>query len=443
LITQEEAFERVSALEWTYEPLEWQRLALEAFDRHPDCRTLTIPCTRQAGKSENAKRQVVELAPYTGPEDTDLYITPTYLDSRRPWRLTERLVRLNSQLGTPARAEKTINWAWGACTQFRHGAGGEMTADTVGTIAIVDEAGKISNELHEFLDPMLKRHDSRKINYGTPRGMNRFYEDYVLGLDEDGNSPLRSGKPPINKLYLSLKVTHEEIPWHTEDKIAESKRRMSPALFAQEYEAAFLAGANEAFPGVGRLHRCEVEEPSPDASYSIGYDPARKQDRAAVSVLRTDVDQPYEVYHWRSPLGLDWGRQFEIIENIADRYPAVITLDATGLGDVVLSRLRARGLAVDPVICTEKENLEMSEDMVVLVNTDGMLFLSEDACPDSKAAFEEMRDYQVDAKDTTSAIISGLNLKYGHSPGKHDDSVSARLLAARALRRMISYVPVA
>ena len=125
-----------------------------------------------------------------------------------------------------------------------------------------------------------------------------------------------------------------------------------------------------------------------------------------------------------------------------ERYPAVVTLDATGLGDVVLSRLRARGLAVDPIICTEKENLEMSEDMVVLTATDSILFLAEDATPDTKAAMEETRDYQVDVKDSTSAIISGLNLKYGHAQGKHDDSVSARLLAARSLRRMISYVPV-
>jgi hypothetical protein len=438
--SREKAEELVRSLPWL-EPLPWQQHVREVWDRFPDARIASFVVCRQAGKTETARRGITEAAVKTEPGEVDLYVGPTYIDIRKPWRLTERLVRSNPELGEVFRAERTINWSWGAVTQFRHGGPGDIVGETVRNLAILDEAGKLDDELYAYMDPMFNVHDARQLRIGTPRGRNKFFRDYLLGLDEKDESPILSGRQPRNKRYVSFRADYHVAPWHTEELMEEKRATIPDALFRQEYGAEFIDGATSVFgPKLAEVSQGVRESPVKGAYYATGWDPARKRDYSSLSVLRLDEELPREVFSWRQT-NLDWDAQLRIVAETIRKYPGMLYLDATGLGDVLFTRLQALGVPTEPIIFTATERERIIEDMITLVQTLGIVLLSPSEDP---VAYREASDFEVEViVPRGRAVVDVTNLRYGHPHSGHDDTLIARCLAAVALRRRLSYVPVA
>jgi len=100
---------------------------------------------------------------------------------------------------------------------------------------VLNEAGHILNKKglwDNTLMPMIKSSDNRTRIIGTPKGRNKFYQLYKLGLEGKGN-------------YKSYRYTVYDSPFWTKEEIDEKRRDTPKVVWEQEYMAGF-----ESFKGL-------------------------------------------------------------------------------------------------------------------------------------------------------------------------------------------------
>ena len=107
-----------------------------------------------------------------------------------------------------------------------------LTAD----LLIVDECAMIDNSFYDVIRPIVadKHHDGEALYISTPKGYNWFYDIYCKGLE----NPLT---------WDCFEYTTLDGGNVTEEEIEESKRDMSPKMFAQEYLASFETVTNRVY----------------------------------------------------------------------------------------------------------------------------------------------------------------------------------------------------
>lgn len=361
---------------------------------------------------------------------------------RKPIRLWELWCR-RSGVGKVNRADRIVRWPAG---QELHLRSANTPGDIVGetpTRVHIDEAGRIPPDVFDYIAPALARMDAVQIRWGTPRGKGRFYDDFQRGLDEDGRSPMLTGKPPAydGGRYVSFHAPSSIAPWWTPETLDAYAATMSPLMVRQEMNAEFLDEGAGPFGDFLRYCTADIEEPYRDGVYVMGVDLARKHDFLSARVFRVDVPGVLarEVNFYRANKQ-PWERMLRVVHGIAKRYNnAAIVVDATGVGDPVAERMKALGCYVArEFIYTEKSRTELLENLIGKVLTGQVEMLKPEV---DKVATQEMADFQADPiVSKSSTVHAGVRFRYGHAPGKHDDTVMARALGLLAVgtRRTIS-----
>lgn len=163
----------------------------------------------------------------------------------------------------------------------------------------------------------------------TPKGKNWFYKKYhelknhpEYGYVQNGDS---RENPFISKEYLDRKLKSL-----SESKIAQNIQGLFVDDLNQVIKEEYISLAVSQAKGLGL--------PIPGHTYVQGWDLARKRSYT-VGIVLDVLEKPYQLVSFERFKNRDWKDVYAIIRKKKKEYPGEIIIDATGLGDPVLSEL--------------------------------------------------------------------------------------------------------
>lgn len=168
----------------------------------------------------------------------------------------------------------------------------------------------------------------------------------------------------------------------------------------------------------------------------VGIDCGKKQDRTIVTVVWVDWDHPdsfgfyeHRIINWLDLEGLDWEEQyFRIYEFLQNYKIYAVGVDAGGVGDVVLSRLKALMPHVDFVPCLDSlgEQSQRWKHLQQLMNRRRIIWPMGAKVRKLKTFQRfrtEMEDAELDFKGPNMMVYAP------NAVGAHDDYVDSLAMA--------------
>lgn len=280
--------------------------------------------------------------------------------------------------------------------------------------AVVDEASfapELEKAWQSVILPTLMDYRGAALILGTPNGLNYFAELFEKGT---------SGDPE----YASFRKPSFSNPYIPVDAIAAYKRDTAERVFRQEIMAEFVEDAGGVFHNVNACvdsGRDKNEKKRPGVSYFMGVDLAATIDFTVLTVVGNDGRQVF----FRRYNRVDWEKNEGLIVRAAKEYNASVIMDATGVGEPVVERVRktlySENIRVKGVKLTNSNKYEM--------------------CTRLNLAFERGEIRLMDIPVQTIELLSyeyqstpgGQFKRVAAPPGKHDDSVVALLLAVHGM----------
>src|SRR3990167_10956166 len=284
--------------------------------------------------------------------------------------------------------------------------------------AVIDEASRTPKDAYEAdIRPALADTRGRSLLISTPNGMDTlFYDLYQRGADGDRD---------IGVFYASTldcwrsRFANDPVKLATmEEEWAFIQRTTSEAKFREEYLAEFLQDEGQLFSLKPALYRGKLREAVPGRHYLAGVDVARKEDWMATAIIEEESQQLVGLTRSRHQ---DWALQKAASLALLDKFPGVLTyIDSTGVGDPIAQDYRRAGLNVEDVLFTPKRKSELIENLLMAIDQAYLGLPQEQA---TQWLIEELKQYQA-FRQPSGAI------KYGAPEGRHDDGVTALMLAA-------------
>lgn len=271
--------------------------------------------------------------------------------------------------------------------------------------SFLNEAGIIlKNEYlwYNAVRPMLMEFKPISVIGGTPKGRGLFHELYLKGNDKD------------NKEYKSFHYTTYDNPYLDKKEIDQMKDDMPEQVAKQEIYAQFLEDVGVVFRGVKDVMNAQPLQPVKGHLYVMGVDLAKVQDYTVITVY--DRSTRSQVYQDRFK-ELDWNYQKKKIAVVCKHYNnALISIDASGLGDPIADDLARAGLPVEPIKITNESKREMIEKLAIWIEQRNLSIL------DIEETLQELTDYSYD-------ISKSGKIVYNAPEGSHDDIVISHALA--------------
>lgn len=271
--------------------------------------------------------------------------------------------------------------------------------------AFLNEAGIIlKNEYlwYNAVRPMLMEFKPKSVIGGTPKGKGVFHDLYQKGLDPD------------NKEYKSFHFTTYDNPYLDPKEIDSMKDDMPEQVAKQEIYAQFLEDEGVVFRGIKHVMNAVPLQPVTGHLYVMGVDLAKVQDYTVITVYdRTTKSQVYQDRFKE----LDWNYQKKKIAIVCRHYNnALVSIDASGLGDPIADDLARAGLPVEPFKITNESKKEMIEKLAIWIEQRKLSML------DIEETFHEFTEYSYEISKSGRII-------YNAPEGSHDDIVISHALA--------------
>lgn len=230
-----------------------------------------------------------------------------------------------------------------------------------------------------------------------------FRKLWLLGRDREKN-------PDWESFHFPTSTN----PYIKPEEIEEARRTLPDRIFRQEFLAEFLEGEGAVFTNITKCAKGVIQEPAPNETYVIGFDPARAVDFSAVAVR----DSKGQVVFLERYTGKPWTWQVNRVEMLAKRYNhAKVIMDRTGLGETLVEALAQRGVDVEGVFFTQAVKEQLVNHLAYLMEQEMICY------PDESYLIDELTDYSY------SVSPSG-KISYGNKDG-HDDAVTALMLCMR------------
>lgn len=251
-------------------------------------RFICAAISRRQGKTyiANIIGQVVSLIPGSN----ILIISPNYSLSQISFDLQRHLIKhFGIEVAKDNAKDRVIELINGST--IRMGSVNQVDS-VVGRsydLIIFDEAALCINGQDAFnvaLRPTLDKDNSKALFISTPRGRNNWFSDfYQRGFSKDD----------AFGMWASIKATWEDNPRASEQDIAEARRTMSEAEFAQEYMADFNIYEGQCWQFnfeecVADLSTLDTSEMEIIAGMDVGY-----KDPTAFVVIAWDGEKYYLV----------------------------------------------------------------------------------------------------------------------------------------------------
>lgn len=179
----------------------------------------------------------------------------------------------------------------------------------------------------------------------TPNGKNWFYHKMRELADSSSNGYVQSGDSRENS-FISQEYLVQRIELFSADRVAQNIMGQFVDSGQEIVPSEFVDKALERYRNADR-------PTDGNGSYHIsGWDLARKRTATVGVTVSVSQDGHAVVIAVERFKLMDWNYVFEKIRKRQERYPGRLIVDATGLGDVVISELS--DLAPTPFLFTEK-----------------------------------------------------------------------------------------
>ncbi len=271
---------------------------------------------------------------------------------------------------------------------------------------IIDEAAMVKNLGAVFMEavrPTLSDFQGDAWFLSTPKGRGFFWQAFGLGSDE------------LEPDWQSWQMPSHVNPLMSSEEIEAAREMLPERVFCQEYLAEFVEDEERVFRGVREA--VDVGRSSGSAFvagrlYQAGVDLARVRDFTVVTVVD---DEGRQVWFERVR-GLSWERQVALVARVCSAYGCPAVVDATGVGDPVVERLRSAGVAVVPFKFSALSKQALMENLALRLEAGELRLM------DLGVQTAELEGFEY------SASVGG-GVRMSAPSGGHDDCVCALALA--------------
>lgn len=349
------------------------------------------------------------------------YVAPTYKQAKDiAWDLLKSIVPPQLLLRRPNETNLDIRLT-NRCIINLKGADKEDSLRGPGLyFVLLDEYQAMKPHIWPLvIQPELASTGGGALFIGTPDGRNHFYDAFKNGRDD--GAEWKSWILPATLPTLNFDPTTPRGPAILAPGFLESvKEDVTQKFYEQEYECAFNDDAGLVFD---RINDNVVDEfrdyPEAGHRYRIGFDPALREDWSVIAVVDLTDHKVKYVYRTNK---IDAELLLSRIENESNKWTSTsgrpeIVMDTTGMGDPIYETLASRGLTITPVKFTNQTKREMVKNLALRFNKDQLKI------PRYDWLIDELKDYRYTRSEKTGAYF------YGAVQGKHDDGVTALMLA--------------
>lgn len=362
-------------------------------------------------------------------------VTPTYDLGKRIWDYLD--VWVNRHFSGILEINKTEHYikniAQNSIVEFKT-ADNEISLKGKGlSLLIVDEAGDIDDLIWDkYLRPNISESRpelggemGRVFITGNASRIGTWFhrlhtetsiqDKFIFQLPtaiEDGNGRVKGTNNPLVMI----------------DELQAIKDTSSSRVWKQEYLAQWLPGEGQVFVNIKSCIKDMVLKQPPlyGRKYLIGVDLARKQDFTVICVIDT---KNFEVVDFQRFNTIDWLFQKEKIYHTAKHYNnAMVTIDATGLGDVIQNDLQRAKVNVNPVILNIETKKNVIEKLSLMIETSQIKF------PEIPELIGELESYEY-------KLLPTGKVSYNAPQGLHDDCVIGLALACWQLHEKAVPLP--
>lgn len=290
---------------------------------------------------------------------------------------------------------------------------------------VLDECAKMVEQVYDSAKTTLTVTRAPMINISTPRGKNWFYRKCMEARDEM-NYDLERGKSP-SKIFITAPTAAN--PYVTAEAIEDARRSLPERLFQQYYLAEFIDDGS-VFSGVRDiLFDIEIVKTNrqgtwyaPDSAEKtvvVGVDWAKSVDYTVMFAFDVETGKA---------VGFSQFNKFPYTESVrklmlfCKRFKDVLVVnhDKTGVGSAIDDQLAYTELPYRGITFTNSLKSEMVAKLMTSIEQKAILL------PNWQPMLDEFDFYEV----TTNQLGTTT---YGAVTGKHDDIVTAILLANVAL----------
>ena len=354
---------------------------------HP-ARFRVVMCGRRYGKSALGIRLACDAALKGQPVG---WFAPSYKLALEAWR--ELSQRLQPIVARQNEQDKRMELVTGGVIEI-------WTLDTQDpargrkyALAIIDEAGIAKDLLDVWqaaIRPTLVDVGGRALFLGTPKGRRHGFVTLFTRGD--------TGQDPD---WQSFRASTLENPYIPPEEIEAARKELPPDIFAQEFEGIPTDDGANPF-GLDAIRKAvgEVGEQPPVV---YGIDLARSVDYTVVCGMDA-WRRVVRLERWQLP----WAATKSKIAEMVGKVPCVV--DATGVGDAIVSDLQQMGVDVTPHVFTQSSKLRLMQRLIAAFQG-GELQLPAGWLPAELETFE--------------FSYTATGVKYEAPKGYHDDGVMA------------------
>lgn len=282
-------------------------------------------------------------------------------------------------------------------------------------LAVIDEAGLVK-DLKAIWDqairPTLTDYVGRALVLGTPKGRRHgFVTLFNRGLREEEEEWQSFRAPTLDNPYIPA------------EEIEAARKELPPEAFAQEYEGIPLDDGVNPF-GLEAIRGC-IGDVGTAPVVVWGIDLARAQDFTVVVGLDA-WRRVVKVDRWQAP----WAQTKERVQEIVGDTPAVV--DATGVGDAIVSDLQHQGCMVTGYVFTQPSKLRLMQRLITAFQSKELVL------PEGHEG-----EWLVAELESFEFTYTNSGVRYEAPQGEHDDGVMALALALYGWDRVQGVPPEA
>lgn len=341
-----------------------------------------------------------------------LHVFPTYSEAKDAvWRDPHMIFSMipSNMIEKKNDSELVIKFINGSVLQLM-GADNPDSLRGIGPMGVVlDEFATMKLEAWQIIEPILRANDGWAWFVGTPKGKNHLWEFYQRGLQKHHE-------------WKSFFLTADKSNLFTPEQLEESKKSMTQKMFEQEMMCNFLESEGTVFRNVKEAMLSKVQQPLPAHLYVIGCDLAKVTDFTVLTVY--DRIKNNQVYQEKFQT-IEWPFQKSKIIALSKHYNnALVSLDATGIGDPIADDLARAGVPVNPFKITEQSKKELIEKLSIWIEQRKCLLLP------LHETLEEFDNFSYEIGPTGK-------IRYQARQGYHDDVVISHALAIHELQPIV------
>ena len=365
-----------------------------------DARFRVVMCGRRFGKTALGITTACKAAIDGQPVG---WFAPGYKYALEAWR--EIVQRLGPVAERVSEQEKRVELITGGVIEV-------WTLDTQDpargrkyALVVIDEAGIVKDLTETWqaaIRPTLADLRGGALILGTPKGRRHgFMSMFNRGLQDDEPN------------WESFRASTLENPYIPPEEIEEARKELPAEVFSQEFEGIPLDDGANPF-GLKKIEEAIGEVG--DAPVVVwGVDLARAQD-FTVAVGMDAWQRVVRLERWQAP----WAVTKERVQDLVKDTPAIV--DATGVGDAIVSDLQDSGHLIAGFVFTGPNKLRLMQRLIAAFQN------KELTIPDEPWLINELESFEY--------TYTSSGVKYEAPRGLHDDGVMALGLALHGWDRV-------